>query len=438
MLNASVGFTTEKNSLTAGKAVAKEALAGLSGKPKIAILAVDCLSRKKFEYNDVLKGVREEIGPETQLIGNSTMGVMVNNRFALKSVGLMLLGGDVNVDSCFHYEHTRQNHADIADDLLRIKKGLEPNPNRIMMMFQDGARFPPEMMDQQKMLNSRIVSLISGLVTRIFKKKLDEFVEQGKGFPPVQELVGRLYENGWDIPAVGNVNNNIVDFQNFEFHDGKVYEDAVVGAILSGSGSTKFGTGYAAGAQSTGKFCKPTKGVGGFLLKIDNKPALKGFCDAIGINPASLKELRNQGYQNVYNLLGTREKVGEKEIIHLTGTITNPEMENLVISGFPFNKVPEQVEIFQSNPKILLQSTKDGIMDAMRGINNPKFLLGFDCIARLTAYGDNYPRVMDAIRDTIGADVPRMIMGAGGEIFGTKPNDLYWNQFTLITVVGGD
>ena len=49
-----------------------------------------------------------------------------------------------------------------------------------MMMFQDGIKFPPEIMEQQKMLNSRMVSLLSGLVGKLFAKKLSDFRESWK------------------------------------------------------------------------------------------------------------------------------------------------------------------------------------------------------------------------------------------------------------------
>ena len=82
-------------------------------------------------------------------------------------------------------------------------------------------------------------------------------------------------------------------------------------------------------------------------------------------------------------------------------------------------------------------TTEKAIREAIQDISEPRFLLGIDCIVRLLAYGDNYPKGIKLIEDTIGKDVPRMVFGSGGEIFGTKPNDYYFNNMTFLTFVGG-
>ncbi|MFW9877231.1 MAG: hypothetical protein ACFFG0_29425, partial [Candidatus Thorarchaeota archaeon] len=38
----------------------------------------------------------------------------------------------------------------------------------------------------------------------------------------------------------------------------------------------------------------------------------------------------------------------------------------------------------------------------------------------------------------IDNDIPRMIVGSGGEILGTKDMNYYFNNFTFITLAGGD
>ena len=65
----------------------------------------------------------------------------------------------------------------------KLKKGIPNKPNQVMLMFQDGVKFPPEIWEQQKLLNMRVALLLSGLFTKIFKKKLDDFKEVGKGMP---------------------------------------------------------------------------------------------------------------------------------------------------------------------------------------------------------------------------------------------------------------
>lgn len=438
MLDASVGITTERDSLRAGKLVAKEALGGMKTKPKLAILVIDSLTRRPYKHEEVLKGVREELGPEVVLIGSTVNGIIVNKRFALRSIGLMLLGGDLNVDASYNYPKSRLEYEAIAKDLYNINSDLTSNDNRFLLMFQDGIKLPQEVLDKQKSLNSKFVSLFSGLVKRVFSRQLEEFREEGLGMPTVQEILEILYEKGFKYPVIGNVASNIRSYDSVEFYNDEIGKDNLVGATISGLGSTKFGFGFAAGAEPTGKECNIDKNVGSFLLKIDGEPALKGLCEAAGIQIASLEELRPGDYLNYHTIIGTRESYEGGNMTHLTATITDPALENLVNTGFPFDRVPEKMEIFKSDFQVLKKSTVASLEQALKNVSDPKFMLGFDCIIRFIAYGDNIPKIVDLIDDTIGSDVPRMIVGSGGEIFGDPKIDYYSNGVTFTSLVGGN
>ncbi|MBN1800437.1 MAG: hypothetical protein JW891_02970 [Candidatus Lokiarchaeota archaeon] len=439
MLDAGVGITTEKDGYIAGKVVAKQALEHMKTKPKLAILAVDALSRRKYNYQEILRGIKEELGPNITLIGSTVNGILVNDRFALRSVGLMLIGGDFSVDASFNESNSRMEFEKIAETIYQKNLGLQPKDDRFLLLFQDGIKFPPEIFAKQATLNSRVVVFMSGIVKRFFKKELDEMKEKGMGMPAVQELLENLYAKGWKYPVVGNVASNIRDYDSVEFYNDTVGTDNVVGTILSGSGNTKFGYGFAAGAESTGKTCTPTKNIGNFLLKIDGKPALLGLCSAVGITKEALYELKSGGYLNYHIIMGMREiKDNGDDIIHLTATITDPELESLVNTGFPFERVPDKIEIFQSNMEIMHRTARDAVSQALSGISNPKFLLGFDCAIRFLAYGDNLPRIVKTIDDTIGKDIPRMILGSGGEVYGRMGVDYYFNNVTFVTLAGGE
>lgn len=437
MLNASVGLSTDSNSRNAGKQIVKEALDGLTGHPKLAILAIDHLTRKKYNYSDIIAAVHEDLDSNVPIIGSSASGIMVNNRLALKSAGLMLIGGDIDIDATFCYEKSRKNHIEIGDKLLETRKGLTKKENQIALIFQDGPKFLPEVIAKQRSLNSRAVSIFTPLVNKVFKKQLEEFWDKGLGFPSVQELLGYLFNRGWDIPILGSCATNPDDFMSYEFYNNKVLEDAVLGVIMSGSGNTKFGYSFIQGAVPTGISCEPTKNIGNFILRIDGKPALQGFCNAFNIEKESLKELENQGFLNYYQVFGTKEVVDGKDFYHLTLTLTDPELESLIISGFPFDKVPQKIELFYSNTKMILQSAEDVLKESIRNVKEPRFLFGIDCVLRWSSMGDNLEKYIETIRNVIGKDTPTLMVGAGGEIYGSKSNDYYNNNMTFIPFIGG-
>ncbi len=438
MIDAGVSITTEKDSYSAGKKVAKEALENMSVKPKLAILVIDALSRTRHNYAEVLKSVREELGEDVTLIGSTVNGVTVNSRYALKSVAIMLLGGDISLDSTFNYPKSRLNYESIAEDVYQNIRNAEPNDQRFMLLFQDGIKFPPEVVAKQKALNGRAAVLFAGLIARIFKKQFEEFKEKGLGYSSTQEFLEALYAKGWDKTVIGNLATNTRNWDSVEFFNDEIGADNIIGAILSPLGSSKFGFGYGAGAEPTGKRCKPTKNIGNFILKIDGKHALQGFCEAAGIQKEALREIKPYDYINSHTILGTKEKVGDKDIIHLVATITNPELENFLMTGFLFDRVPEEFEIFRSNMEVMHKTAELTVKQALENIDNPRFFLGFDCALRSFSYGDNLPRIIDTIDNAIGKDIPRMIIGSGGEIFGTKDIDYYWNNLTFLSLVGGD
>ncbi|MHA1341555.1 MAG: FIST N-terminal domain-containing protein [Promethearchaeota archaeon] len=437
MLNASVGMSTERDSSLAGKEAIKEALEGMNGKPKLCILAIDHQTKRKYDYNKVLKAVYSELDKDTLLIGSSVGGIMVNNRLAFKSVGTLLIEGDINIDAEFMYTKSRINYEQIADSLLEIHNNIEKKDDQVMIMFQDGPKFLPEVIAQQRSLNSRAVSLMSGLVNRIFRKQLEQFWEKGMGFPSTQELLEILFNNGWEIPIIGNLATNPEDFQSYEFYKDQVLEDAFLGAIISGTNNTKLAYGFTQGAKPTGISCTPTKKIGNFILKIDGKPALKGFCNAFNIEKDIFKELETQGYLNYYHVFGNKEEINGKEYYHLTLTLTDPELENLIISGFPFNKVPEKIELFMSSSSMVLNSAVEIIKNLKNKVTEPKFLFGIDCVLRWSSMGDNLDKYIESIRSELGKDVPLFMVGAGGEVYGSKGHNYYQNNMTFIPLLGG-
>ncbi|MFX1258225.1 MAG: FIST N-terminal domain-containing protein [Promethearchaeota archaeon] len=438
MLDAGVGISIEKDSYKAGRLVAQEALNAMSSKPKLAILAVDSLTRRAYDYNKILKGVREEIGLDVVLIGSTVNGILVGDRFALKSVGLMLIGGDFSIDSSYNFPKSRLEYENIAEKIYQDSLNFTPNDNRFMLIFLDGMKFPKEVLDKQKALNSRFVSLFSRLVKKLFIRQLEEFKEKGLGLTSAQELLESMYKKGWNWPIIGNVVTNVRNYDSVEFYNDDIGDDNLVGAVLSPQGSTKFGFGYSAGAEYTGRSAIINKNIGCFLLRVGGKPALKGFCDTANIRIESLNELKSCAYLNYHNIVGTTEKSGDKEIIHLVATLTDPDLENLIVTGFPFNKIPEEIQIFQSNMKILHKTAQSCVTQALDNISNPKFFLGLDCGIRFFAYGENLPNIIKTIDNTIGKDIPRMIVGSGGEIFARKDLDFYYNNMTFISLAGGD
>ena len=91
--------------------------------------------------------------------------------------------------------------------------------------------------------------------------------------------------------------------------------------------------------------------------------------------------------------------------------MTDPNTENMVMSGFPFNKVPDKIELFRSSNKMVMESAKNILAEVTANMSEPKFLFGIDCINRWSSMGSSVGKYIDVIREGVGADCPRLLIG---------------------------
>ena len=115
MIQAGVGFSTNSNSLNAGKEAIQKALKDLGEgvTPKLAIVAIDLSSATIYKNEEVLKGIKSEI-PNVPLIGGGSIGVIINDDIGIRAVGVIVLAGDLNVIKPKIWTKTRKDHEKLA------------------------------------------------------------------------------------------------------------------------------------------------------------------------------------------------------------------------------------------------------------------------------------------------------------------------------------
>ncbi len=79
MIDANCGLSTDVDSYTAGKNVIRDTIESLNQKPKIVVLGVDCLTRKQYNFSEIMRGVHDELGPDIPMIGSVINGMIINN-----------------------------------------------------------------------------------------------------------------------------------------------------------------------------------------------------------------------------------------------------------------------------------------------------------------------------------------------------------------------
>ncbi len=434
MIEAGVGFSTNSNSLQAGKEAVQKALKQLSGaNPKLAIVAIDLSAAAIYNIEDVLKGIKSEI-PYVPLIGGGSIGVIVNDDVAIRAVGIMLLAGDFNVIKPRIWTHTRVDHEKVGREMIQEYKPLIGKAqNEVMLLFTSGYRIPPEVLAQQKRFDSFGARVFSSLVSRIFWSNMRSFAEEGKGFPITQELIEYLVSNKLNVPIVGTQCGDTSGIRTFEFFNETVNYDSVISCLLS-SDQIKFSVGYDLGVRGTGKKMKITKNVGPFLLGINNKKALEGLLEVTGYERESLNELSYQGYINFLSLVGLADEDG----VHPYVAVTDPQYDS-IFTVLPPKMVEKklELEICEATGEKILESARNAVRQAMQQIDDPKFLLFFDCSARITMLGDRILDEIKIIREEVGKDIPIFGFGSSGEIKDAKPGGYHLNNLSIVVLIGG-
>lgn len=433
MIEASVGLSTISNSFEAGQDAIKKALNGLSGKPKLAIVGIDISASTIYKLDDVLKGIKTEI-PDTPLIGGGSVGIVINDDIAIRSVGIILLSGDFNVIEPRVWLKARQNYEKIGQQMIQVyMPHLNKAINEIMLLFTSGYRIPADVLAQQKRFDGFGARVFSSLVSRVFWSNMRTFAEEGKGFPITQELIEYLLENKLTCPIVGTQCGDLTGRIAYEFFDDKVNYDSIIACMLS-SDQVEFGIGFDPGIRRTGKKLTITKNVGPFLMGINNKIALEGLLEALGHERESLKELSYQGYINFLSLLALEDEKG----LHPYIAITNPEYDS-IFTVLPPKMVEKklELEICETSGDVILESARNAVKMAKAKVKDPKFLIYFDCSGRMTLMGDRITDEIGIIREELGGDIPIFGIGSSGEIKNSTIGGYHLNNMSIVTFIGG-
>ncbi len=432
MIEAAVGFSTNPNSFDAGKEAVVTALKSISEKPKLAIVGIDLACPKTYKLEDVLKGIKSEI-PDVPLIGGGSVGMIINEDIAIRSVGIILLAGDFNVIKPQIWLNSRKNYEQIGRQMLQTYGPfINKTENELLLAFTSGYRIPSDVLAQQKRFDSWGARVFSSLVSRVFWGNMKDFAEEGKGFPVTQEIIEYLVQTQFNCPIVGSQCGDITGERAFEFFNDKVAYDSVIACLLS-SDKVKFGIGFDAGIQPTGKKFTITKNVGPFLMGINNKKALEGLLELLGYEKESLKELKYQGYINFLSLMGLSDADG----IHPYLSITNPEYDS-IFTVLPPKMVEKkmEIEICEASCLSILKSAEKAVKQAKEQVKNPKFLIYFECSGRLTMLGDRIIDEMAILRKEVGPNVPIFGFGSSGEIKSSTPGGYHLNNMSIVTIVG--
>lgn len=394
MIKAGVGLSQELgNHRQAAAQAAREALSKLEGEtPSIAF----CFSSIKYDQEAILAGVRDVL-PKTIIAGGSAAGEITSWTTVFDGVNVLVISSD---QIKFHIGYGTEVSADsFSAGAMAAKSVIKENGNKnpdLFIMLPDG-------------MTGNGVDIVEGAKSVL-----------GKNFP----IIG------------GSLGDDYLFQKTYEYYQGKVISDAIVGIGISGNFSYGFGIRH--GWEPVGLPLKVTKADGVKLQEIDGKPALKVYEEYFGKKSSEL--VREPLARIAYTYPLGIAVAGSDELLIRDPVIANEKGEITMAAAIP---VGSTIRVMIGDRDKAIQAAKMAAEISMTQLRDaqPKFILMFNCMARNKLLGIRCNEENQIVQETIGKEVPMAgfyTYGEQGPLLGRKGTPAYFHNETMTLLVVGE
>jgi len=394
MIKSAVGLSQNLNDHRGAAAEAtREAVDRLGNKKPNILFA---FSSVKYNQEDVLAGVRSVV-PDTPIVGGSAAGEITSWTTVFDAVNVMAIASDQIKFSigCGAGVSKDSFRAGVlaAKSVIKNNKGKKPD---LFIMLPDG-------------MTGNGTAIVEGIKSIL-----------GKNFP----IIG------------GSLGDDYRFEKTYEYYQGKVLTDAMIGIGLSGHFSYGFGIRH--GWEPIGLPLKVTKADGVKLQEVDNKPALKIYEEYFGKDASELieKPLARMAY--TYPLGITVE--GSDELLIRDPVIANKKGEITMAAAIPEGTT---IRLMIADRDVALKAAKTAAEIALGQLEKgpARFILMFNCMARNKLLGVRCNEENQIVQNTIGANVPMLgfyTYGEQGPLLGKKNTPAYFHNETMTLLVVGE
>lgn len=367
MIKSSVGVSEIKESKIAGQAAAEDAIGGIDGNADLIMV----FSSSAHDQDEIVAGVNS-VAEGAEVVGCSDAGEIVGDEKNTYSGAVAVMAfklDDIKLTTAEASGAKEDSHdagKRLAESILE-KNGEKPS---LLMIFIDG-------------LAENGAAVVRG----------------------IQEVLGD------NFPIMGGSAGDDFKFEKtYQYHQGKVITDSVVGVALTGEVS--FGMGVKHGWEPIGLPMTVTKADGAVLKEVDEKPAISIYEEHFGKRADELvkEPLARMAYTYPLGMavegmdeLLIRDVVIANDKGEITAAAEIPEGSKIRLMIGDRNKAIEAARIAAENAmKIIKKDAKAAIM--------------FNCIARNKLLGLECKTEIDAVREVIGKDVPIIGFYTYGEV----------------------
>lgn len=365
MIKSGVSRSNNSDAFKAGAEASKNAMDQIGGKADLVIV----FSTVFYNQEKMLEGVMS-VTKDTPLMGCSDSGEIIKEGPASKHVAVMALSSDnikftIGVGKNVKADSHQAGVAAAKDVKNRAKGDIA-----LFMMLPDG-------------LTGNGAAIVRG----------------------IQKILGL------NFPIIGGSAGDDFAFKKtYQYYNGQVLTDSVVGVGLSGNFS--WGVGVMHGWEPIGLPMKVTKSEGAVLKELNGKPALNIYEDYFG---KKSEELINEPIAKMAYTYPLGMSVGgSAELLIRDVVIANKKGEITCAAEIPEGT---EIRLMLGDPEKAIVSAKEAAEKALLQLRGtkPKVVFVFDCIARCKLLGSRIGEEISAIQDILGHDVPMIGFYTYGE-----------------------
>lgn len=394
MIQSGVGLVRNvKNSREAGFGAVDGALRALGNMvPHIVFL----FSSIRYDQQEMAAGAFSALPKETILVGASAAGEITSGATVFDGVTAMALSSDQMSWSVGIGNGVRVDSFKAGADAARAVIANAKSPIQLFVMLPDG-------------LNGNGAEIVRGAQSVL-----------GENFP----IIG------------GSAGDDYLFKQTWQYHNGAVLTDSVIGIGFSGKFS--FGFGIRHGWEPIGLPMKVTKAEGAALKEVDGKPALEIYSEYFGKAAAEL--IREPIARMAYTYPLGMSVAGSDEFLIRDPVIANEKGEIAMAAEIPEGATVRLMFGDRDKAIVAAREAASVARSQLEG-RAPRAIFMFNCMARNRLLGVHCHEENETVQSVIGKDVPMAgfyTYGEQGPLLGKKGTKAYFHNETMTLMVLGE
>ena len=392
MIKTGIGRSNNPEAAIAGAQACKEALAEAGDKANLIVV----FSTVAYDQKKMLEGVKS-VSKEIPLVGCSDSGEITTEGPVSKHVAVMAL------------------NSDMVNFTVGIGGGTDKDS------YNAGVMAAKEVKEKANGDVSLFIMLLDGLAEN--------------GAAAVRGVQGVFGKN---FPIMGGSAGDDFLFQKtYEYHNGQVLENSLIGIGLSGKFS--FGVGVRHGWEPIGLPMKVTKAEGAKLIEVNNRPALSIYEDYFGKKAEELTKEPIAKMAYTYPLGMSVE--GSPELLIRDVVIANEKGEITCAAEIPEGS---EIRLMLGDHEKAIQAAKEAAENALAQLKGtkPKAIFVFNCVARYKLLGARIGEEIAAIQNVLGKEVPLIGFYTYGEqaplggLLGPECFSVFHNETMALMILG--